>query len=160
LKFLALSALATTLCLTSIAASAQGDDSNGKRLEGSWKVQIVVTDCNLGTALTPPFLSLLTFGRGGTLVETTSNPSFYPAVRGPGHGVWAVAPGGAFQATSTAFITLNGVLQRIQTIDQTIELISHDVLHTTSATVTFYNPAGGVLAQGCASATGTRITLQ
>ena len=66
------------------AAGAQtenwGPEAGG--LEGSWTVKVTQHNCATGDPVGEPFLSLLTFSRGGTLVESTANPMFFPAVRG------------------------------------------------------------------------------
>jgi hypothetical protein len=142
------------------AASAQTEDWDGeaRSLEGSWTVQVTQLNCETGAALGSPFLSLLTFARGGTLVETTSNPMFYPAVRGPGHGVWSRSDRHTFKAVSVAFITLNGALAKTQTITQTIEMgEDRDSFKTTSASVVIVPESGGPTITGCATALGKRI---
>ena len=144
------------------AASAQTEDWDfaARRLEGSWTVQVILRDCQTGVPLGSPFLSMLTFVRGGTLLETTSSPAFFPAVRGPGHGVWSHSGLGlhTFKAASTAFITSNGVLVKTQTITQKIEMGSNPNTFTTpSASVVFVPAGGGPTITGCATATGTRI---
>jgi hypothetical protein len=139
-------------------ASGQDDDWQARRLEGSWMFQVSLQDCNSGTPIGAPFLSLLTFARGGTVTETTSNPAFVPpTVRGPGHGIWKHEEHRAYEATTTAFITVNGVLARTQTITQTIELEGEDSLRTTKASVKFFSPTGSLLMTGCAAATAKRI---
>jgi hypothetical protein len=101
---------------------------------------------------------MLTFSRGGTLLETTANPMFFPAVRGPGHGVWSHANDRTFKAVSVAFITLNGALAKTQTIRQTIKMGDDpDTFKTSSATVLIVPAGGGPNISGCASAIGTRI---
>ena len=140
------------------------------RLEGTWSVQVMQRDCSTGTPLGVPFLSLLTFAHGGTMTETTSNPMFYPAVRGPGHGVWQHLNGSGgpkrgpdgddrhYQASSIALITVNGVLTQEQIIRQTIQMGNNpNLFHTTSASVEFYTPAGTLVRKGCATAQGTRF---
>jgi hypothetical protein len=146
-------------------SSAQGatwpiDDFLAQPLEGSWIFQISLEDCTSHAAIGAPFFSLLTFNRGGTVTETTANPGFVPpTVRGPGHGIWRhdERRGYGYEATTTAFITVNGVLARTQTITQTIELEGQDKLKTTSASVKFFSPTGSLLMTGCATATGKRI---
>jgi hypothetical protein len=144
-------------------SSAQGaswpdDDWQAQRLVGSWVFQVSLQDCNSGTPIGAPFLSLLTFVRGGTVTETTANPAFVPpTVRGPGHGIWKHAEHRTYEATTTAFITVNGTLVRTQTITQTIELEGEDSLKTTSASVKFFSPTGTLLMTGCAVATAKRI---
>lgn len=152
--------LASTVAAASASAQRDRDDDwQSRRLEGTWIFQISLQDCSSGTPLGAPFQSLLTFARGGTVTETTANAMFFPALRGPGHGVWSHAGNGTYRAATIAFITLNGALTRTQTIAQTIELGRDETLRTTSATVKFFSPAGTLLATGCASATGKRFVL-
>lgn len=141
------------------AAEAQDRDSAPQALEGSWTVQVTQVNCQSGAALGSPFLSLLTFERGGTMVETTSNPMFFPAVRGPGHGVWTRDRQG-FKAVSVAFITLNGALIKTQTITQWIQVEADgNSFTTTSASVVFVPEGGGPSITGCATAAGKRIEI-
>jgi hypothetical protein len=158
-------------CITPLPATARTQDENdrhaaGRGLEGTWSVKVTQHDCSTGAPLGVPFLSLLTFARGGTMTETTSNPMFSPAVRGPGHGVWQRLNrnGGQdgddrhYQASSIALITLNGVLTQEQIIRQTIQMGSNPNLpQTTAASVEFYTPAGTLVRKGCATAQGTRF---
>ena len=139
---------------------AQSADQESHRIVGTWMFRIQLQDCATGSAINAPFLSLLTFGQGGTVVETTSNGSFYPAVRSAGHGIWVNEEHGATRASTTAFITMNGTLARIQTIEQSIELDGPDALHTTSATIRFVSPTGVLLGTGCAAATASRLRFE
>lgn len=151
------------LCMLSFAPStlAQSENwrSDGNLLEGTWIVQVTQQDCQSGAALGAPFLSLLTFARGGTMTETTSNPMFAPPIaRGPGHGVWGATGHRTYSASSIAFITVSGVLAKTQVITQTIKFgTSPDNFATTAATVQFFNPAGSLVMAGCAAATGKRF---
>jgi hypothetical protein len=156
--------LSLVMCTCAIslvqAAGAQTKDwdSEARGLEGSWTVQVTQVNCETGAALGSPFLSLLTFAQGGTLVETTSNPMFFPAVRGPGHGVWSHLDRRLFKAVSVAFITVNGVLASTQTISQTIEMGDDpNEFKTPEASVMVVPAAGGPTINGCATATGKRI---
>lgn len=158
---LAILALATLLGTGAPRASAQATapDPDAKLLEGTWTVQVTQRNCISGAPIGNPFLSYLTFAQGGTLVETTANPNFFPAVRGPGHGVWGHSHARTFNAASTAFITLNGALVKTQVINQIIEVNSPDDFTTVAAKVQFFSPAGTLLLSGCATATGKRFTL-
>lgn len=153
----------TGLCVLLLAQSAlaQSEDfkSDAKRLEGTWIVQVTQHDCQSGATLGAPFLSLLTFARGGTMTETTSNPMLAPPiVRGPGHGVWSYKGGRRYRASSIALITVNGVLAKSQVITQRIELKNGlDDFDTTKVSVQFFDPAGNLLMTGCATATGKRF---
>jgi hypothetical protein len=160
MKSLICSALLAVMAAGALTAVAQTENREfeGRTLEGSWTVQVTQLNCETGAPLGSPFLSLLTFAKGGTLVETTSNPMFFPAVRGPGHGVWSYSNDHSFKAVSVAFITLDGALVKTQTISQTIEMRDGpNTFKTTSASVVFVPVAGGPTITGCATAVGKRI---
>ncbi len=134
-------------------------ESNGSSLVGTWLFQITLESCATKAPVGEPFYSLLTFDAGGAMTETTSNAMFYPDERGPAHGVWSHVGSSTYKATQLAFITQDGVLQKLQTVEQTIKLKDNNALKTTSANVVFTAPDGTVLMQGCASATGQRLGL-
>ena len=152
-------ALAAWLLISSVTpATAQvaGASPANDSLVGTWQVQVTLRNCSNGNPLGPPFQSLLTFGVGGTLTETTSTSMFFPAERGPGHGVWNRSGGNTYTASSIAYITLNGVLSMKQRIDQRIQ-IAHDSLSLDSAaTIQFFDPGDNLVKAGCATATAQR----
>jgi len=152
----AIAGLVSTSATRNLSAENEGD---GRRLEGTWLFQISLQNCATEAPVGEPFYSLLTFARGGTMTETTSNPMFFPAERGPGHGAWAHAGDRTYKAVTKAFITLNGELTKIQTITQTLDVVDDDHVKTTAAKVTFTKPDGTLLAQGCAVATGKRVEV-
>ncbi len=161
--------MAACLAALPFTARAQNDNDRhaaGTALVGTWTFQITLRDCSSGAQLGAPFYSLLTFNEGGTMTETTANPMFYPAERGPGHGVWSHVKGGGYgdasdrryQARSLALITVNGVLAQEQIIRQNIQMGNNpNTLQTTSASVEFYKPDGTLVRKGCATARGTRF---
>ena len=153
----ALAFLAVALVATSTIASAQQNrDRDHRQLRGTWSTQVQLVDCSSGNPIGSPFRSLLTFAQGGTMTETTANPNFYPAERGPGHGVWNGHDDG-YSAASTALITLNGVLQSTQVIRQAITMNDGPDSFGSVATVQFFDPNGNLLKSGCATATGIRF---
>jgi hypothetical protein len=150
------------VCVLSLAGSAGAQseawDHGAGRLQGSWMVKVTQQDCQTGNPLGDPFSSLLTFSQGGTLLESTANPMFFPAVRGDGHGVWSATGHQTYRAVSTAFITSNGKLVNTQTITQKIEMgADPNTFETSSASVVFVPANGGPTMTGCATATGSRI---
>jgi hypothetical protein len=60
-----------------VAAGSEDWESAARKLEGTWRVHVTQLNCQTHAPIAPPFLSLLTFHRGGTLTETTSNPMFF-----------------------------------------------------------------------------------
>lgn len=142
-----------TICL----AAAQAEDDDPGKLQGTWVVTVTQQDCTSGAQIGSPFLSLLTFNRGGTMTETTSNPMLYPSDRGPGHGVWRETGRHKYHASTIALITLNGALTTVQTITQAIEIGSDpDKFETTKVKVEFLTPGGTLIRSGCATASGAR----
>ena len=159
LSMLVLTGLCGLLFAPSTRAQSENWRSDANLLEGTWIVQVTQHDCQSGATLGAPFLSLLTFARGGTMTETTSNPRFAPPIaRGPGHGVWGSTGHHTYTASSIALITVNGVLAKTQVITQTIKIADNpDNFTTTAATVQFFDPAGNPVMAGCAAATGKRF---
>lgn len=141
------------------------DPSDGRTLEGTWLVEVTLRDCATN-APRPSFYSLLSFGRAGTLIETTNNAGFLPGQRGPGHGVWSRVEQGAFAASSDAFIMFSsapnppvspGFTRGIQRIAQTITIAAGDPNTFDSvASVQFFDLTGATVLQACATAVGYR----
>ncbi|WP_213947533.1 hypothetical protein [Luteibacter sp. dw_328] len=146
-------------CASAVAAHDSDDRGDSNDLSGTWQFQITLHNCQTNAPIGAPFQSLLTFADGGTMTETTANSMFYPAERGPGHGVWSRGRHkGQYSAASIAFITMNGSLVKTQKITQTIEMgPGGDKLTTPQATVEFFDPAGNLLQTGCAVATAERF---
>lgn len=155
-------ATATVLVLSagwSIAAPSQGEHE----IVGTWIVTVQVNNCS-GTAIGKPFQSLLTFNAGGTMIEDTTNPSFAPAQRGTGHGVWEYQGEHKFAVKSIAFINFTttpppppGFKAGTQTITQTIEFPNGPDSWTAEAQVQFADTTGTVYRSGCAAASAVRF---
>jgi hypothetical protein len=71
--------------------------------------------------------------------------------------VWRAEGERSYSAALTAFITKDGALVRTQTITQEIALGEDGDSFSSVASVEFSDPAGTVLAKGCATATGLRF---
>lgn len=159
--------LSTCLACAAIGASASAH-ATGRwvgpaSLEGAWLVAIRPYVCATGVDVpnAPPVISYLLFGRGGTLVETTSNPNFEPGQRSPGLGTWERTGRSTYRAVFRAWIlgdSASGRYQRgRQVVDQGIEFNDEGTAWTSNASVTFYDTAGEVVLAGCARATAERL---
>jgi hypothetical protein len=126
-------------------------------LQGTWLVYITLVNCQTQAPIAPAFPSLLTFDQGGTMTESTASPAFYPAIRNPAHGVWSQVSTHHYQSAMMAYITLNGVPMKTQTIRQYIGLDETGQNFTSKATIEFDSPAGKPLRRGCAAAIATRF---
>ena len=152
-------------------ALAQSEEAAARSLHGTWRVQVTQFNCVTGQAV-PPFWSLLSFHRGGTESETTSNPALEPGQRTSGYGFWKRAREAAFCSTNAtkadyfsateAFIlsdsptTPPGLKKGVQKILQCITMKDRDNW-TSNAVVKFFNSDGTTIT-GCAQAEGIRLT--
>jgi len=69
-----------------LTATAQSeDDGSPNGLEGTWRVQLTVSNCQTGQVLRT-FPALFAFAKGGTLTVTTAGQ--LPSLNTPGLGVW------------------------------------------------------------------------
>src|SRR5438552_16594038 len=142
--------------VTMVAATASGQGTQGGRLQGTWEMQITLTNC-AGTVLRS-FPSLVEFMAGGTVVE--SNGGTPQALKTPGEGVWRQTTDNnyAFRFKFFTFDPQNiftgwTIIAGTTTVNPTA--------HTNagSATVKVYNTSGVLLVSLCASTAGTRFKL-
>jgi hypothetical protein len=154
----------TVLSLGQSRPQAGPGDPLAAKLEGTWRVAVSLRNCDSMSKTLPPFQSLLTFARGGTLTGTTSSPNFLPGQRSPDYGVWSSAGGHAFRAVQEAFILFDSPSRTnrpafrsgTQRISQTIELKNDDEF-TSTATTVYFDANGTMLTTGCADAVGRRL---
>lgn len=176
-SFLRASILATGLALLASStlvpavATAKGSDGMGaKALVGTWRVTVTTYPCANPLATNPPFVSLLTFGEDGSLIETTSSPQFRPGQRSIGHGRWERTGPGAFRAVSEAFILFAtdppppppapALVRGRQRLDQGIQMTSRNTFVSDAAVSFFSSTAPDGVAPyftGCATANGVRF---
>jgi len=161
LSAVAVFVLAGTLLLPfGRGASAHVEDEPEGELQGSWRVQVTLHNCQTGAPLVT-FPSLLTFAHGHTIIEVTSSPAFLPGQRTPGLGIWSRTDGHTFRAVSDAFIlfpsisTPPGFKRGVQRITQTIEVNGDDF--AANASTQFFDSSGAQYDAGCATAVAHRI---
>ncbi len=130
-------------------------NSRARKLEGTWRVQVTLRNCQTGVPLRT-FPALLTFARGGTLTETTT--AFSSAMRSPGHGFWNHTRGRSFTAASDAFLfNPAGLWTGTQRITQSIEIGNDPDQLESTASVEIFDTFGNLTATGCATATASRM---
>jgi hypothetical protein len=139
-----------------VAATASGQGTQGGRLQGTWEMQITLTDC--AGHVIRSFPSLIEYAAGGTVVE--SNGGTPQALKTPGEGVWRHTTNNnyAFRFKFFTFNSLNvftgwTIIAGETTVDSTGNA------NTGSATVKVYAPNGVLLATVCAETVGTRFEL-
>ena len=129
--------------------------SQGKRLEGTWRIQVSIRDCTSGAVLRT-FPAMLTFAKGCTLTETTTG--FPPALRTPGHGVWSFLRDHSYTGVSEAFLfNPAGIWTGTQRLTQSIEIGQDGNELNSTATNEIFDINGNVIVTGCATAVGSRF---
>src|SRR4051812_47919610 len=93
----------TSMLLLGSGLTAQASEEVGPHngLEGTWRVQLSVRDCQTDEVLRT-FPSLFAFADGGTLTVTT--PGQFPALSTPPLGVWHHVKGHNYSAVTEAFV--------------------------------------------------------
>src|SRR5437867_4017690 len=141
--------------VTMVAATAAGQGTQGGRLEGTWSMQITLTDCSGHVIRSFP---TLVFMAGGTLTEASGGTA--PALQTGGKGVWSHTTDNtyAFRFKDFTFNTSNVftgwvIITGETTVDAT------GSANSGPATVQVYNASGVLVATLCANAVGTRFDL-
>jgi hypothetical protein len=135
--------------------NASTRSAHAGKLEGSWNHQGTRLNCQTGAVL-GTFPALFTFTRGGTFWESGTQIS--PALRSPSHGVWSYESRRTYR-TAFQFFRFNadGALAGRQIVRQQIELSADGNSYTATATAQVLDVNGNVIANNCASGTGTRF---
>jgi hypothetical protein len=141
---------------TLVAAERPPRGAQGGRLEGTWNMQITVTDCSGHVIRTFP--TLVAFMAGGTLTEASGGTA--PALQTGGKGVWSHTTDStyAFRFKDFSFNAQNvftgwSIISGETTVDETGNA------NAGPATVEIYNASGVLLVTLCADAVGTRFEL-
>ncbi len=142
--------------LPMVAAPATRPSTEGGKLQGTWEMEITLTDC--AGHVIRSFPSLIEFVAGGTVVE--SNAGTPQALKTPGEGVWHHTTDNDF-AFRFKFFTFDAqnvftgwtIIAGETTVDTTGNANSG------TATVEVYDPNGNLLVSLCAETAGTRFEL-
>jgi hypothetical protein len=153
--------LTLALALLSVSASTpattklQDTEKTGGRIEGTWRVQVTLRNCQTGAELRN-FPALLTFANGGTLTGTST--VLATGLRSPDHGIWEHSDGHNYHALDEAFIfNPAGTWVSTQRLTQNIELARDGDTFFSNAYTEFFDPAGNLTSTGCATAVATRM---
>ena len=134
------------------------DEGSHKGLEGTWRVQLTVRDCQTGEELRPPFPALFTFAKGGMLTLTTAGQP--PALTTPGLGVWQKTGDHTYSAVSEAFVfspfgawiqthRLTRAIEIGDNADQFTDIVNLEIFDTTKPP--------NLIATGCATSVASRL---
>jgi hypothetical protein len=153
----AISGLALTAIFALAAAQVPASDQNakGRRIEGTWRLEVTTRDCQTGAAIeTLP--SLHTYLAGGSMISETA---VSPAALRTGYGVWEHAGGPGFTNTILLFRfnPVNGAYAGITTVRRNIELSENSDEFTSTDTAEGADPNGNVIGTRCATVVGRRL---
>jgi len=149
-------ALAVMLLLTlGLGAQEGNSESQAGRLEGMWRVQLTVRDCQTG-AVQRTFPALFAFAKGGILTETSAGVS--PALSTPGYGVWRHTDGHSYSAVAESFV-FNPAGAWIQThrLTRAIELDKDADEFTDTVKLEIFDTSGNLIVTGCATSVARRF---
>ena len=131
---------------------------SANRIVGAWETTVTPRNCDTGEQVAPSFNGVITFNEGGTFAEFGANPAV--PYRTPGHGIWASNVGGDYSMKFSFLpLTPTGVPIGRMRVTQTVELSRFSDESTSVGSFVLTNFAGVVLATGCSTAVGVRITL-
>jgi hypothetical protein len=141
--------------LSASAAQSEESESHAKGLQGTWRVQLTVRDCQTGVALRT-FPALFDFAKGGTLTYTTAG--LPPGLSTPGYGVWRHTDGHAYSAVTEAFVfSPAGAWIQTHRLTRAIEIGNNEDEFTDTVTLQIFDTNGNVIVTGCATSVGSRF---
>ena len=150
-------ALLSAVCIPQLSAAGQGEN---KGLEGTWRVQITIRNCQTGDAVRT-FPALSTFAKGGTLNTVTAGSS--PARVSADYGVWRHTGGHAYSAVSDALVFgPAGEWVGTQKVQRAIEIGEDPDELTATVSAQFIGPDGNPIpgfppTPICSTAVGRRM---
>jgi len=149
--------LACLLVLGSgLTARAQSDDTPSKnRLEGTWRVQLTIRNCQTGEVLRS-FPAVFTFAKGGTLTLTTAGQ--LPSLSTTGLGIWRHMTGHSYSAVSESFIfSTAGLWTQTHRLTRAIEVSNDGDNFTDTVALQIFDTQGNVIVTGCGTSVGSRF---
>jgi hypothetical protein len=139
--------------LTAMAQSVGAESYDG--LEGTWRVQLTITDCQTNAVLRT-FPARFSFAKGGTLTATTAGQ--LPSLNTPGLGVWNHMYGRTYSAVSEAFIFSSaGAWTSIQRLTRVIVVNRDATAYTDTVALQILDTNGNVIVTGCGTSVASRM---
>jgi hypothetical protein len=139
--------------LTATAQSVNGEPHNG--LEGTWRVQLTVIDCQTGQLLRT-FPALFAFAKGGTLTYATAGQ--LPSATTTGLGVWKHTKRHSYSAVSEVFIfNTDGVWTQTHRLARAIDVSNDGDEFTDTVALQIFDTNGNQIVTGCGTSVGSRM---
>lgn len=139
--------------LTATAQSGNAESPNG--LEGTWRVQLTVSDCQTGQVLRT-FPARFAFAKAGTLTVTTAGQ--FPALNTTGLGIWQHTNGHSYSAVSESFIfSPAGAWTSTSRLTRVIEVNNDGDEFTDTVALQIFDTSGNQIVTGCGTSVGSRM---
>lgn len=135
------------------AQSQNAGSHNG--LQGTWRVQVTVRDCQTGVAQRA-FPAVLAFAKGGTLTVTTAGQ--LPSLSTTGLGVWRHTDDHNYSAVSEAFVFSSaGAWIQTHRLTRAIEVGNDADEFTDTVALEIFDTNGNLIVTGCATSIASRL---
>jgi hypothetical protein len=140
-----------------LPATAQSvNDGSPNGLEGTWRAQLTIIDCQPPHAVLRTFKARFSFAEGGTLTVTTAGQP--PSQNTPGLGVWNYLYGRNYSAVSEAFVfSPAGVWTSTQRLTRVITVSRDGKRYTDSVALEILDINDNVIVTGCGTSVATRL---
>lgn len=140
--------------LTAMARAQNPGSDNG--LEGTWRLQVTVRDCNTGQPLRPTFPALLTFAKGGTATAITGGQ--LPSLFTPQLGVWRHTQGHNYTAVTETFVfSAAGAWIQTNRYTRAIRVSVDGDSFIDQIALQIFDTAGNEIATGCGTTVASRM---
>jgi len=147
--------LAGMLVLVSGFTAAAQPGNDGPRLEGTWRAQLTIRDCDTKAVLRT-FPATFSFAKGGTLTVTTAGQP--PSQNTTGLGVWNYLYGRTYSAVSEAFMfSPAGAPTSIQRLTRVITVSWDAKRYTDHVALEILDPHRNVIVTGCGTSVAVRL---
>jgi len=153
-----LTVAAALVLAASIAAPAAHAGDGAPKIRGVWKVTRHGVNCSTGQEMST-FPALMTFGRDGAVYGSAVAPGSTPAQGLTEHGVWSKAAGPGeyrFRFVSYSYDESGAFAGSTEATGE-LKLEPGSTSFSYSASLAFFDAAGGPLFTGCGRATGERF---
>jgi hypothetical protein len=140
-----------------LTAMARAQDSGSdKGLEGGWRLQVTVRDCNTGQPLRPTFPAVFTFAKGGAASGITGGQ--LPSLFTPQLGVWRHTQGHNYTAVTDAFVfSAAGALIQTHRFMRAIQVSDDGDSFIDQIALQILDTAGNPIATGCGTTVASRM---
>jgi hypothetical protein len=140
-----------------LTAMAQSENAGfPKGLEGTWRAQVTVTDCQNPNVVLRTFPARFAYAKGGTLTVTTAGQ--LPSLNTPGLGVWNHMYGRTYSAVTEAFIFSSaGAWTSTQRLTRVIEVGRDGNGYTDIIALEILDTNGNVIVTGCGTTVASRM---